>query len=222
MVSCLVHSVCTLAKFVCTRATTTRLPTSCTSTHSWKDRRLMKRARLRDVQRGRLVFTTVSDPGAANAGQLWMANITFVCTWQRFCYTAFVDAATRAIKCGRWRPACPPRICLCNHSIVLCGRLIWIYRCLLAGKLHPSPGDGALDTSSKHPSATACLMLSASFGQDRVRAESPPASRTSVKYAQRLEASEFHCTAVCPGPSFLTLTDTWQNRQSTDTRPEVR
>ena len=97
-----------------------------------------------------------------------------------------------------------------------------VYRGLLAGKLHPSPGDGALDTSSRHPSATACLMLSASFGQLRVRAESPPASRTSAKYAQRLEASEFHCTAVCPGPSFLTLTDTWQNRQSTDTRPDVR
>ena len=63
-------------------------------------------------------------------------------------------------------------------------------------------------------------MLSASFGQLRVRAESPPASRTSAKYAQRWDASEFHCTAVCPGPSFLTPTDTWQNRQSTDTRPE--
>ena len=65
-------------------------------------------------------------------------------------------------------------------------------------------------------------MLSASFGQDRVRADSPPDSRTSAKYAQRWDASEFHCTDVCAGPSFLTPTDTWQNRQSTETSPDVR
>ena len=65
-------------------------------------------------------------------------------------------------------------------------------------------------------------MLSASFGQERARAGSPPDSRTSVKKAQRRAASEVHCTDVCAGPSFLTLTDTWQNRQSTDTRPEFR
>ena len=65
-------------------------------------------------------------------------------------------------------------------------------------------------------------MLSASFGQERARAGSPPDSRTSVKYAQRWVASEFHWTDVCAGPSFLTLTDTWQNRQSTETRPELR
>ena len=65
-------------------------------------------------------------------------------------------------------------------------------------------------------------MLSASFGQDRVRAGSPPDSRTSAKYAHRCVASEFHCTEVCAGPSFLTSTETWQNRQSTDTSPEVR
>ena len=65
-------------------------------------------------------------------------------------------------------------------------------------------------------------MLSASFGQERARAGSPPDSRTSVKNAQRCDASEFHCTDVCAGPSFLTPTETWQNRQSTDTSPEFR
>ena len=47
-------------------------------------------------------------------------------------------------------------------------------------------------------------MLSASFGHERVRADSPPDCRISVKYAQRCEASVFHCTDVCPGPSFFT------------------
>ena len=65
-------------------------------------------------------------------------------------------------------------------------------------------------------------MLSASFGHDRARAGSPPDWRISVKYAQRCDAWEFHCTDVCSGASFLTSTDTWQNRQSTDTSPEVR
>ena len=49
-------------------------------------------------------------------------------------------------------------------------------------------------------------MLSLNFGQDRVRAVSPPDSRTSAKCAQRCDASVFHCTAVCPGPSRLTVT----------------
>ena len=41
-----------------------------------------------------------------------------------------------------------------------------------------------------------------------------------MKYAQRCDASEFHCTDVWAGPSFLTPTDTWQNRQSTETSPD--
>ena len=43
-----------------------------------------------------------------------------------------------------------------------------------------------------------------------------------MKYAQRVDASVFHCTDVCAGPSFFTSTDTWQNRQSTGTNPDVR
>jgi hypothetical protein len=49
-------------------------------------------------------------------------------------------------------------------------------------------------------------MLSASLGQVLARAGSPPDCRISVKYAQRWEASAFHCTLVCAGPSFLTCT----------------
>ena len=50
----------------------------------------------------------------------------------------------------------------------------------------------------------------------------PPSARISAKYAQRCEAVEFHCTAVYSGPSFLTATVAWQNRQSTGVSPEVR
>ncbi|CNO75421.1 Uncharacterised protein [Mycobacterium tuberculosis] len=65
-------------------------------------------------------------------------------------------------------------------------------------------------------------MLSLSLGHERVRAGSPPDSRTSAKWAHRRDASAFHCTAVCPGPSLRTATVTWQNRQSTGSSPEVR
>jgi putative transposase len=75
-------------------------------------RRLMKKAGLRGVQRGKPVFTTIADPDAptpadlvdrqfkpAAPNRLWVADITFVRTWQGFCYTAFVtDACTKAIK----------------------------------------------------------------------------------------------------------------------------
>lgn len=74
-------------------------------------RRLMRQAGLRGVQRGKPVFTTLTDPAAtppadlvnrqfkASApNRLWVADITFVRTWQGFCYTAFVtDAATKKI-----------------------------------------------------------------------------------------------------------------------------
>ncbi len=74
-------------------------------------RRLMKKAGLRGVQRGKPVFTTITDPTAATPAdlvnrqfraaapnRLWVADITFVRTWQGFCYTAFVtDACTRKI-----------------------------------------------------------------------------------------------------------------------------
>ena len=74
-------------------------------------RRLMRKAGLRGVQRGKPVFTTVTDPAdqrpadlvnrqfnAAQPNRLWVADITFVRTWQGFCYTAFVtDACTKKI-----------------------------------------------------------------------------------------------------------------------------
>jgi len=74
-------------------------------------RRLMRKAGLRGVQRGKPVFTTITDPAAARPAdlvnrqfsavqpnRLWVADITFVRTWQGFCYTAFVtDAATKKI-----------------------------------------------------------------------------------------------------------------------------
>jgi putative transposase len=74
-------------------------------------RRLMRKAGLRGVQRGKPVFTTITDPAdqrpadlvnrqfkAPAPNRLWVADITFVRTWQGFCYTAFVtDVCTRKI-----------------------------------------------------------------------------------------------------------------------------
>lgn len=74
-------------------------------------RRLMRKGGLRGVQRGKRVFTTITDPAAvrpadlvnrqfkaSSPNRLWVADITFVRTWQGFCYTAFVtDAATKKI-----------------------------------------------------------------------------------------------------------------------------
>jgi putative transposase len=74
-------------------------------------RRLMRKAGLRGAQRGKPVFTTVSDPAnqrpadlvnrqfrAPAPNRLWVADITYVRTWQGFCYTAFVtDVCTRKI-----------------------------------------------------------------------------------------------------------------------------
>ena len=74
-------------------------------------RRLMRKAGLRGVQRGKPVFTTIADPAderpadlvgrqfrTAAPNRLWVADITYVRTWQGFCYTAFVtDACSRKI-----------------------------------------------------------------------------------------------------------------------------
>lgn len=74
-------------------------------------RRLMKKAGLRGVQRGKPVFTTVSDPAATvppdlvnrhfsamMPNRLWVADITYVRTWAGFAYTAFLtDVCTRMI-----------------------------------------------------------------------------------------------------------------------------
>jgi hypothetical protein len=65
-------------------------------------------------------------------------------------------------------------------------------------------------------------MLSDSRGHDLLRLLSPPVERISANVAQRCDASEFHCTAVYSGPSFLTVTVAWQNRQSTGVSPAVR
>ncbi|CQD16557.1 integrase core domain-containing protein [Mycolicibacterium conceptionense] len=94
-------------------------------------RRLMHRAGLRGVRRGKPVFTTIADPGAARPADLvnrqfaavapnwlWVADITYVRTWQEFCYTAFVtDACTKRIvgwavhrlQLRRRRPMASPR-----------------------------------------------------------------------------------------------------------------
>ena len=74
-------------------------------------RRLMHKTGLRGVQRGKPIFTTVTDPAdarpadlvnrqfiAAAPNRLWVADITYVRTWQGFCYPAFVtDVCTRKI-----------------------------------------------------------------------------------------------------------------------------
>src|SRR5512139_2703448 len=74
-------------------------------------RRLMRKTGLRGVQRGKPVFTTVTDPAdqrppdlvnqqfkATEPNRLWVADITFVRTGQGFCSTAFVtDACTKKI-----------------------------------------------------------------------------------------------------------------------------
>jgi len=74
-------------------------------------RRLMRKAGLRGVQRGKPVFTTITDAAAERPAdlvnrqfrteapnRLWVADITFVRTWQGFCYTAFItDACTKRI-----------------------------------------------------------------------------------------------------------------------------
>ncbi|MCX6468295.1 MAG: IS3 family transposase [Corynebacteriales bacterium] len=74
-------------------------------------RRLMHRAGVRGVQRARTMYTTRPDPAAAipadkvrrnfvatQPNRLWVADITYVRTWQGFAYAAFVtDVCTRRI-----------------------------------------------------------------------------------------------------------------------------
>ena len=78
-------------------------------------RRLMRKAGLRGVQRGKPVFTTVTDPAAARPAdlvnrrfkapapnRLWAADIAFVRTWQGFFYTALSPThAARRSSDGR-------------------------------------------------------------------------------------------------------------------------
>jgi putative transposase len=79
--------------------------------------RLMRRAGLRGVIRGKVVRTTVSDAAAPcpldrvnrqfradHPNQLWMSDFTYVSTWQGFVYVAFVIATV----CSK-RTDPPPR-----------------------------------------------------------------------------------------------------------------
>jgi putative transposase len=73
--------------------------------------RLMRHAGLTGVQRGRKPFTTIADTGAARPpdlvdrrfvaerpNQLWVADITYVSTWEGWLYVAFVlDVHSRMI-----------------------------------------------------------------------------------------------------------------------------
>ncbi len=73
--------------------------------------RLMRKSHLRGVSRGKRVFTTVTDPAsmrpadlverrftASGPRELWVADITYVATWNGFAYTAFVtDVFSRKI-----------------------------------------------------------------------------------------------------------------------------
>jgi putative transposase len=65
--------------------------------------RLMRRQGLRGVIRGKVVRTTISEPKAARAldlvqrefkaerpNQLWVADFTYVSTWQGWLYVAFI------------------------------------------------------------------------------------------------------------------------------------
>lgn len=80
--------------------------------------RLMRKAGLRGVVRGRVVRTTRSDTSAPcpldlvkrqfraqRPNQLWVSDFTYVSTWQGFVYVAFViDAFARCIV--GWRVSC--------------------------------------------------------------------------------------------------------------------
>jgi putative transposase len=79
----------------------------------------------------------MSDPAAARPddlvkrqfravapNRLWVADITFVRTWQGFCYTAFItDACTKAIKGCAVSATMRTEDLPCKHSIMLCGKL---------------------------------------------------------------------------------------------------
>ena len=73
--------------------------------------RIMREHGLVGVQRGKKIFTTTPDPAAARPAdlvkrdftatapdQLWLVDITYVPTWQGFCYVAFaLDVYSRMI-----------------------------------------------------------------------------------------------------------------------------
>jgi hypothetical protein len=105
-------------------------------------RRLMRKAGLRGVQRGKPVFTTVTDPAdqrpadlvnrqfkAGKPNRLWVADITFVRTWQGSATPrSSPTCAPARSSVGPSRRRCAPKICPYKHSITLCGNRIPIYR----------------------------------------------------------------------------------------------
>ena len=108
-------------------------------------RRLMRAAGLREVQRGKPVFTTITDPAAAvpadlvqrrftapAPNQLWVADITFVRTsWVPGRGSATPRLSPMPVpaplSAGRSHRRCGLKICHCKHSIMLCGKRTRIY-----------------------------------------------------------------------------------------------
>lgn len=104
-------------------------------------RRLMRKAGLRGVQRGKPVFTTVTDPADQRPADLVNANsrpryptgcgslTSLPCGPGRGSATprSSPTRAPRRSPGGLSRPPCGPRICHCRHSIMLCGSRIPIY-----------------------------------------------------------------------------------------------
>jgi putative transposase len=102
------------------------------------------------VQRGKPVFTTITDPAAARPAdlvnrqfraaapnRLWVADITFVRTWQGFCYTAFVtDACTKKIV--GWAVSTTMRTE--DLSLQAFNHAVWQTNSTLSELLHPSTG----------------------------------------------------------------------------------
>jgi transposase InsO family protein len=92
--------------------------------------RLMRRLGLQGVRRGKGVRTTVPDAKAAcpldrvnrhfkaqRPNQLWVADFTYVSTWQGFVYVAFVvDVFARRIVGWRVSSRCGPTSCSTRWS----------------------------------------------------------------------------------------------------------
>jgi transposase InsO family protein len=101
--------------------------------------RLMRREQLRGVQRGRRIRTTVPSPAAESAAdaardlvrrdftaeapnRLWVADITYLRTWQGVCYFAFLlDAFSRRIV--GWQLATHMRAMLVVDALEMAGGL---------------------------------------------------------------------------------------------------
>jgi putative transposase len=93
-------------------------------------RRLMRKAGLRGVQRGKPVFTTITDPAAARPAdlvnrqfkalmpnRLWVADITFVRSWQGFCYSRNMPAPSAVHPRPRKKPPVTSRDRGCGTAV---------------------------------------------------------------------------------------------------------